>query len=103
MSDSFAPRMEAAGSHGHPGTMLRRSLLLWSGIVAAAMIVCVAAARPLIELVGKRALAPNRADCEIVRAQGSKRAGVIAAAIQGATSGWENPFGNGELRMGNGE
>ena len=48
----------------------------------------------LLELVGQRALAPNRADCEIVRAQGSKRAGVIAAAIQGQPS---------ECRMGNGE
>lgn len=57
----------------------------------------------LLELVGTRALAPNRADCEIVRAQGSKRAGVIAAAIQGATSGWENLLSNGEWGVGNGE
>jgi N-acetylglucosamine repressor len=39
----------------------------------------------LLELVAQRALAPNRADCEIVRAQGSKRLGAIAAAIQAAT------------------
>jgi O-antigen/teichoic acid export membrane protein len=55
VSASFV--VEAAGSHGHPGTMLRRSLLLWSGIVAAAMIVCVAGARPLIELVGAQYVA----------------------------------------------
>ena len=39
----------------------------------------------LLELVERRALAPNRADCQIVRAQGSKRLGAIAAAIQAAT------------------
>jgi N-acetylglucosamine repressor len=39
----------------------------------------------LLELVERRALAPNRADCEIVRAQGNKRQGAIAAAIQAAT------------------
>ena len=55
VSASFV--VEAAGSHGHPGTLLRRSLLLWSGIVAAAMIVCIAAARPLIELVGAQYVA----------------------------------------------
>ncbi len=55
VSASFV--VEAAGSHGHPGTLLRRSLLLWSGIVAAAMIVCVAGARPLMELVGAQYVA----------------------------------------------
>ena len=55
VSASFV--VEAAGSHGHLGTLLRRSLLLWGGIVAAAMIVCVAAARPLIELVGAQYVA----------------------------------------------
>jgi O-antigen/teichoic acid export membrane protein len=55
VSASFV--VEAAGSHGHTGTMLRRSLLLWSGIVAAAMIVCVAGARPLMELVGAQYVA----------------------------------------------
>jgi N-acetylglucosamine repressor len=39
----------------------------------------------LLELVERRTLAPNRADCQIVRAQGSKRLGAIAAAIQAAT------------------
>jgi N-acetylglucosamine repressor len=57
----------------------------------------------MLELVGQRALAPNRADCEIVRAQGSKRAGVIAAAIQGATTGWENLLGNGEWAVAKGQ
>lgn len=38
----------------------------------------------LLTLVHQRTLAPNRADCEIVRAQGSKRQGAIAAAIQAA-------------------
>jgi hypothetical protein len=55
VSASFV--VEAAGSHGHLGTLLRRSLLLWSGIVAAAMIVCVAGARPLMELVGAQYVA----------------------------------------------
>ena len=55
VSASFV--VEAAGSHGHLGTLLRRSLLLWSGIVAAAMIVCVAGARPLMELVGPQYVA----------------------------------------------
>jgi O-antigen/teichoic acid export membrane protein len=55
VSSSFV--VEAAGSHGHPGTLLRRSLLLWSGIAVAAMIVCVAGARPLMELVGAQYVA----------------------------------------------
>ena len=55
VSASFV--VEIAGSHGHPGTLLRRSLLLWSGIVAAAVIVCVAGARPLMELVGAQYVA----------------------------------------------
>ena len=55
VSASFV--VEAAGSHGHPGTLLRRSLLLWGGIVASAMIICVAGARPLIELVGAQYVA----------------------------------------------
>jgi O-antigen/teichoic acid export membrane protein len=55
VSASFV--VEAAGAHGHPGTLLRRSLLLWSGIVAAAVIVCVAGARPLMELVGPQYVA----------------------------------------------
>ena len=44
--------VETAGSRGHPGALLRRSLLLWAGVVAGAMIVCVAGARPLLEIVG---------------------------------------------------
>ena len=55
VSASFV--VEAAGSHGHPGTLLRRSLLLWGAIVAAAVIVCVAGARPLIGLVGAQYIA----------------------------------------------
>src|ERR1700722_13979984 len=55
VSASFV--VEAAGSHGHPGALLRRSLLLWGGIVAAAMIICIAGARPLIELVGAQYVA----------------------------------------------
>jgi O-antigen/teichoic acid export membrane protein len=55
VSASFV--VEAAGSHGHPGALLKRSLLLWGAIVAAALIVCVAAARPLIELVGAQYVA----------------------------------------------
>jgi O-antigen/teichoic acid export membrane protein len=55
VSASFV--VEAAGSHGHLGTLLRRSLLLWSGIVAVALIVCVAGARPLMELVGAQYVA----------------------------------------------
>jgi O-antigen/teichoic acid export membrane protein len=46
--------VEFAGSRGHPGYLLRRSLLLWAGIVAGAMVVCVAFARPLLEIVGGR-------------------------------------------------
>jgi O-antigen/teichoic acid export membrane protein len=55
VSASFV--VEAAGSHGHPGALLKRSLLLWGGIVAVAVIVCVAAARPLIQLVGAQYVA----------------------------------------------
>ena len=69
VSASFV--VEAAGSHGHPGTLLRRSLLLWSGIVAAAMIVCVAGARPLMELVGAQYVARRRAAAAADRAERS--------------------------------
>lgn len=44
----------------------------------------------LLSLVGKRALAPNLADCQIIRARGSKRLGAVAAAIGGATTDWES-------------
>ena len=36
------------------GSLLRRSLMLWAAIVAGAVIVCVAGARPLLGLVGAR-------------------------------------------------
>jgi O-antigen/teichoic acid export membrane protein len=55
VSASFV--VEAAGSHGHLGTLLRRSLLLWAGIAVAAMVVCVAGARPLMEVVGSQYIA----------------------------------------------
>lgn len=42
----------------------------------------------LLAKVDRRALKPNRADCRIIRAQGNKRLGAIAAAIHGATQGW---------------
>lgn len=41
----------------------------------------------LLERAERRALAPSWADCEVVRARGSKRLGVIAAACHGATHG----------------
>lgn len=44
--------VETAGARGHPGKLLRRSLLLWAGIVAGAMLVCLAGARPLLSLAG---------------------------------------------------
>jgi len=44
--------VETAGSRGHPDALLRRSLLLWAGITAGAMIVCVAGARPLLGILG---------------------------------------------------
>jgi O-antigen/teichoic acid export membrane protein len=55
VSASFV--VEAAGSHGHPGTLLRRSLLLWAGIALAALVVCVAGARPLMDVVGSQYVA----------------------------------------------
>jgi O-antigen/teichoic acid export membrane protein len=55
VSASFV--VEAAGLHGHLGTLLRRSLLLWAGIAVAAMVVCVAGARPLMEVVGSQYIA----------------------------------------------
>jgi N-acetylglucosamine repressor len=41
----------------------------------------------LLQRSQRRALAPNWQDCEVVRAQGSKRLGTIAAAADGATNG----------------
>ncbi|HEY5312037.1 MAG TPA: ROK family transcriptional regulator [Pirellulales bacterium] len=43
----------------------------------------------LLELVAGRALGPSLADCQIIRAAGSKRLGVVAAAIDAATRNWE--------------
>jgi len=44
--------VEIAGAHGHPGALLKRSLLLWGGIVAVAMVVCLAFGRLLLEIAG---------------------------------------------------
>ena len=55
VSASFV--VEAAGSHGHPGALLKRSLMLWGGIVVSAVVICVAVGRPLIELVGAQYVA----------------------------------------------
>jgi N-acetylglucosamine repressor len=41
----------------------------------------------LLELTRRRALAPSLADCEIIRARGSKRLGAVAAIIQRLTTG----------------
>ena len=46
----------------------------------------------LLELTRRRALAPSLADCEIVRASGSKSLGAVAAIIHQLTSGRERPF-----------
>jgi len=43
----------------------------------------------LLELVATRALTPSLADCQLIRAAGSKRLGVVAAAIDAATRSWE--------------
>ena len=40
----------------------------------------------LIEFTGRRALAPSFADCQIIRARGSKRQGAVAAFIHHTTS-----------------
>ena len=44
--------VETAGARGHPGALLRRSLLLWAAVAASAAVVCVAGARPLLSIVG---------------------------------------------------
>jgi O-antigen/teichoic acid export membrane protein len=46
--------VEAASGRGRPGALLRRSLLLWGAIAAAATAICELGARPLLELVGAR-------------------------------------------------
>lgn len=43
----------------------------------------------LLERVRSRTLGPSLADCEVVRARGNKRLGVVAAAGHGATHGRE--------------
>jgi N-acetylglucosamine repressor len=43
----------------------------------------------LLELSAARSLAPNWADCRVIRARGSKRLGAVAAALEGALSGWD--------------
>jgi hypothetical protein len=75
VSASFV--VEAAGSHGHPGALLRRSLLLWGGIVVSAMIICIAGARPLIELVGPQYVAE----------------GVPLLRLVGLSAGWTSGSG----------
>lgn len=54
----------------------------------------------LLELTRRRTLAPSFADCEVIRARGSKRLGVIAAAIQSLTRDWNKDV-NAESRMKN--
>jgi N-acetylglucosamine repressor len=46
----------------------------------------------LLELTRPRALAPSLADCEIIRARGSKRLGAIAGIIHRLTTGREEPL-----------
>jgi N-acetylglucosamine repressor len=41
----------------------------------------------LLELTRQRALAPSMADCEVVRARGSKQLGAIAGIIRRLTTG----------------
>ena len=46
--------VEIAGEHGGSEALLRRSLLLWAGVVLGSMAVCVLGAVPLLELAGPR-------------------------------------------------
>jgi predicted NBD/HSP70 family sugar kinase len=46
----------------------------------------------LLELTRQRALAPSLADCEIIRARGSKRLGAVAGIIHRLTTGREEPL-----------
>jgi N-acetylglucosamine repressor len=46
----------------------------------------------LLDLTRLRALAPSLADCEIIRARGSKRLGAIAGIIHRLTTGREEPL-----------
>jgi N-acetylglucosamine repressor len=45
----------------------------------------------LLERTRRRALAPSMADCEIIRARGSKRLGAVAGIIRRLTTGREEP------------
>ena len=58
--------VEAVGGRGRHSTLLRRSMLLWAGIVIGAVIVCVLGARPLLELVGARYVAHSSALLRLV-------------------------------------
>ncbi|MGH2884166.1 MAG: oligosaccharide flippase family protein [Solirubrobacteraceae bacterium] len=44
--------VELAGAHDRSGELLQRTLLLWAGVVGAALAVCVFAAGPLLSLSG---------------------------------------------------
>jgi O-antigen/teichoic acid export membrane protein len=44
--------VELAGAREHSGELLQRTLLLWAGVVSAALVVCVFAAGPLLSLSG---------------------------------------------------
>jgi len=44
--------VEMAGAHGHPDSLLRRSLLLWAGVAIGALLVCVLVGRPVLALAG---------------------------------------------------
>jgi O-antigen/teichoic acid export membrane protein len=46
--------VDLIGQHGDPQTMLRHAAYLWAGIVAAAVVGCVAGAHPLLALAGDR-------------------------------------------------
>jgi N-acetylglucosamine repressor len=46
----------------------------------------------LLERTRRRALAPSMADCEIIRARGSKRLGAVAGIIHRLTTGREEPL-----------
>jgi N-acetylglucosamine repressor len=47
----------------------------------------------LLELTRRRALPPSMADCQILRARGSKRLGAVAGIIRRITTGGEGPLG----------
>lgn len=46
--------VEIAGSHAGSDELIRRSLMLWAAVVLGALVVCVIAAHPLLELAGAR-------------------------------------------------